>query len=119
MFAARRFECSRASACVLEARVSLGVWCGCFAWQAWGIAAAWAWRWISALGKELGGGSAWQVWGIVHFDVAQRAFRRGKCGKWSEVRERGVSRVRRGNGVTWCVAGHRFAWQVQGIVCGC
>ena len=36
----------------------------------------------------------------MHFDVVQRAFR--------------VAGV--GNGVTWYVAGHRFAWQAQGIV---
>ena len=64
-----------------------------FAWQAWDSGC------MSPLGKALGGGSAWQVWGSVHFDVAQRAFR--VAGE--------------GNGVMWCVAGHRFARQAQGI----
>ena len=33
--------------------------CGCFAWQAWGIAAAFARRWIE------GWRFAWQAWGMV------------------------------------------------------
>ena len=57
---------------------------------------------MSALGKALEGGSAWQVWGNVHFDVAARAFH--------------VAGV--GNGATGGLAGHRFAWQAQGIVRG-
>ena len=44
-------------------------------------------------------GASGHAWGFVHFDVAARAFR--------------VAGV--GNGVTCCVAGHRFAWQAQGI----
>ena len=89
---------------------------------------------MSPLGK-VGGGSAWQVWGIVHFDVAQRAFPvagvgnggHRRCRKrgfawqaWGIVRAacvlRGVASV--GNGVTSCVAGHRFAWQARRIVRG-
>ena len=41
-----------------------------FAWQAWDSGCI-----MSALEKELGGGSAWELRGIVHFDVTQRAFR--------------------------------------------
>ena len=42
---------------------------------------------------------AWQVWGMVAIGAAARVI--------------GV-----GNGVICCVAGHRFAWQAQGIVHG-
>ena len=51
------------------------------------------------------GAAGWiRVAGVGHraFDVAQRAFRMAGVGK----------------GVTWCVAGYRFAWQAQGIVRG-
>ena len=49
---------------------------------------------------------AWQVWRIVHFYfAAPRAF---ACAR------RAFHAAGVGNGVTCCVAGHRFAWQAQG-----
>ena len=56
---------------------------------------------------------AWQVWGMVSIRGAVRVLSRDRRGESRARRAFGV-----GNGVTCCVAGHRFAWQAQGIVRG-
>ena len=96
-----------------------------FAWQVWDFE-------IDALGKALDSGSAWQVWGNVHLNVAARAFHvagvgqgAGGVAKVDSRGRRGEARTQRasrvagvGNGATGGLAGHRFAWQAQGIVRG-
>ena len=86
----------------LEGVAACGVY-GRFAWQAWGMVddacvkkmayvhvtwQAWDSGCMSAFGKMLGGGSAWQVWCIIHFDVAERAFRVAGVGKGGHRRYR-------------------------------
>ena len=97
-----------------------------FAWQVWDFGC------IDALGKALDGGSAWQVWGNVHLDLGACAFHvagvgqgghggvakvdsRGRRGEVCTQRAFRVAGV--GNGASGGLAGHRFAWQAQGIVC--
>ena len=58
---------------------------------------------------------AWQVWGMVAIGAA-RVLSRDRRGDSCARRAFHVAGV--GNGVTGCVAGHRFAWQAQGIVHG-
>ena len=43
---------------------------------------------------------------------------RGRCGEWCIVTLLSVRVDGVGDGVTCCVAGHRFAWRAQGIVRG-
>ena len=59
---------------------------------------------------------AWQVWGMVAIGGAARVLSRDRRGDSCTRRAFRVAGV--GNGVTCCVAGHRFAWQAQGIVRG-
>ena len=59
---------------------------------------------------------AWQVWGMVAIGIAARVLSRDRRGESCTRRAFRVAGV--GNGVTCCVAGHRFAWQAQGIVRG-
>ena len=59
---------------------------------------------------------AWQVGGMVAIGLAARVLshdRRGESRRRRAFRVTGV-----GNGITCCVAGHRFAWQAQLIVHG-
>ena len=57
-----------------------------------------------------------QVWGMVAIGGAARVLSRDRRGDSCTRRAFHVAGV--GNGVTGCVAGHRFAWQAQGIVHG-
>ena len=80
------------------------------AWQAWDSGC------MSAFGRTLGGGFAWQVWGMVAIGGAARVVSLDRHGDSCTQRAFRVAGV--GNGVTCCVAGHRFAWQAQGIAHG-
>ena len=59
---------------------------------------------------------AWQVWGMVAIGGAARVVSRDRRG--DSCTRRAFSVAGGGKGVTFCVAGHRFAWQAQGMVCG-
>ena len=59
---------------------------------------------------------AWQVWGMVAIGGAARVVSRDRRG--DSCTRRAFSVAGGGKGVTFCVAGHRFAWQAQGLVCG-
>ena len=59
---------------------------------------------------------AWQVWGMVAIGLAAHVLSRDRRGDSCTRRAFRVAGV--GNGVTCCVAGHRFVWQAQGIVHG-
>ena len=56
---------------------------------------------------------AWQVWRMVATGGAARALSRDRRGDSCTRRAFHVAGV--GDGATCCVAGHRFAWQSQGI----
>ena len=59
---------------------------------------------------------AWQVWGKVATEGVANVDSRGRRGEACTQRAFRVAGV--GNGATGGLAGHRFAWQAQGIVCG-
>ena len=59
---------------------------------------------------------AWQMWGTVAIGGAARVVSLDRHGDSCTQRAFRVAGV--GNGVTCCVAGHRFAWQGQGIARG-